>query len=339
MPGFTQSNTLPVTNGLTLIETLVTLLTSGGAQQWFTLVNAKLTTPTQDRWLLESNNPVDAYLSTNNTQKYRLLITANKTSTSPVNVTTATIAFGDATQLSVGPGGSDFLVAANTPTIQIMNTNTVPTTFRESNFRITLTDRGWALGIWPTVEVNNSANNVFCVFQRPVNPTTGAPKVEGKAPIFAMWHGSDNATNNFFWGVVRENDQPSSYLVAGTGIANSLSTAQGIGTTNRYNLYKISLDWAHPNLFDNSSHVVKFPYGFATYRHLYLDELDLLCFVNASAFASSQDVKITMYGESVQREYRTIWGDVSYGANIAGTSIPKTVSGSRIGILRVGGGI
>jgi hypothetical protein len=170
--------------------------------------------------------------------------------------------------------------------------------------------------------------------QRPVNPTTGETKVAGNAPIFALWHDLTarspyNSLSNYFkWGVVREVDKSSSIIIGNTSAAT------------RYNLYRLSLDWSHPNLFDNNSHVVKFPYGLATSRHLYLDELDLLCIINATAFASQQDVGITMYGESSERKYRTSWGEVRYG-NIIGvqTPQPKVISGGRVGILTVGGGI
>ena len=81
MPGFTQSNATPVINGLTLIEDIVSALQNGGAQQWFTSIGNKLTTPAQDRWLLESNTPLDSYLTTNPNQKYRLLVTAVKAGT------------------------------------------------------------------------------------------------------------------------------------------------------------------------------------------------------------------------------------------------------------------
>jgi len=306
---------------------IVSNFKNGNSIGWFeTLLDVDGTT--KRVILLKSTGAIDSVVTTDATQSYRLLITFTKTGTA---YTEMTIHFGDSGQLVPNPGDTDVLIQQGTPVMTVFNNANRPSVNTEYNFRITLTDRGWALAVWPTARVNSRRNNFIGVMQRPVNPTNGEPNIGSAKPIFALWHGANSVENYFSWGVVREADVSASVA---NGTTDSVS---------RYNMYRISLDWSHPNLFDNNSHVVKFPYGLATRRHLYLDELDLICFVNAAAFASQQDVKITMYAEDSERKYKTTWGDVSYGDIIQSgqiyTQVPRVTAGTRLGILSENGGI
>ncbi len=353
MAGFSFLST-PQTNASTMVRNMLTNLFEGGGTAWFNKLSTTFPIDLTEKtiWLVESAPNVDAFLNTDPTQKYRLafVLTKNTAANAPNPVTSVVCYYGDADQLKLNNDQTDLIVNPNTPSIQVMHTSTMMASItNEVNYRVTLTDRGWGLSIWPTARVNEANYNTMIVMQRPVNPTTGLPKVEGKAPIFAFWHGSNHRNGSggttasadlaqastFNWGVVREID-----LSASTYLGSNTSTGVGARTNpNRYNFYKLSLDWSHPNLFDNNSHVVKFPYGFATYRHLYLDELDLLCYVNAAAYAGKQAVKITMYGETVERTYQTTWGEVAYGYNTGQVSLARSVAGARIGLLATGGGI
>ncbi len=322
MAGYTRqlvAQTVPNT----LINDIINTLKTGNSVTWFTQI-VDLDTTTVRKVLLESAPGVDAYLNTDATQKYRLLITLPK---SGANYNSMTFTFGDAAQIALNVDATDVIVQTGTPVFSMIAATNLPSVSQEVNYRITLTDRGFALGIWATSAVNSSSGQGFCVFQRPANPTTGEAAIQGKKPIFAMWHAATSTESSFEWGVVREEDVSPSLYIGSTN------------TVSRYNMFKVSLNWPHPNLYDNNAHVVKFPYGFATRRHLYLDELDLICMVNAAAFAGSQDVKITMYGEETERQYRTIWGEVRYGAQIGNNAVPNIIAGARLGILYVGGGI
>lgn len=325
MAGYTRQ-LIAQTNSNTMCLDIINTLKSGNSVTWFTqLADLDLPAPLNVRKiLLESAPGVDAYLNTDSTQKYRLLITLPKSGST---FTGMNFAFGDSGQIALNANSDDVIVQTGTPVFSMMGAQNVPSVSQEVNYRLTLTDRGFALGIWATSSVNSNAGQSFCVFQRPVNPTLGETAVLGKKPIFAMWHGADSSDAFFNWGVVREEAVSPSLLIGSTGVVS------------RYNMFKISLNWPHPNLYDNNAHVVKFPYGFATRSHLYLDELDLVCMVNAAAFAGSQDVKITMYGEGTERQYKSIWGEVRYGATIGTSAIPNIVAGARLGILTVGGGI
>lgn len=329
MAGFSIGNT-GITNARVLTENIRDGFLNGDSISWFVQVNpSPLDTPTYYKILMESTENVDSYLTTDDTQTYRIYLWATK----DVNGTykSLTMYFGDSSQIRMNNDDNDVLIQPNTPSIVIFDGANAPSSTNENNYRLSLTDRGWALAVWPISRVNSATTNVVIAMQRPVNPTNGLPKIEGNAPIFALWKDTVNQNNYFNWAIVREKDISPSVSIGDTS------------TPTRYNMYRISLDWPHPNLFDNNSHVVKFPYGLATFRHLYLDEMDLICFVNASAFASQQDVRITMYGEADERLYKTVWGDVQYSTTVGvganSTRIPKIVSGTRIGILFENGGI
>ena len=324
MAGFTRE-LVAQTNSVTMCDDIVNTLVNGNGVAWFTRVQPDIVNPTTSKILLESTPALDAYQGTDATQKFRLYIVLTKVAGA---YNTMRMYFGDAGQLSpLKPLNDDVIVQPGTPGFLMMDAANCPSNSQEVNYRLSLTDRGFALGVWATASVNSSNMQGFCVVQRPVNPTTGAAVVAGKAPIFAMWHGADSVDNFFNWGIVREKDVSASLMIGSTNVVS------------RNNMFKVTMDWSHPNLFDNNAHVVKFPYGFATRRHLYLDELDLMCLVNAAAFAGSQDIKITMYGEAAERQYKSIWGSVDYGSRVQTTTIPKIVAGARIGILAVGGGI
>lgn len=325
MPGHTYFKTNE-TNAASINTDILAQFTGGGSTAWFTQVGNPFTTATYTRYLLESNL-VDAHLVANPTQKFRLLLHFEN-NVSGVGFGGMVIYYGSADQIKPkDPVPNDVVIQPGTPSVRIMSPDTnSPNAAREINYRISFTDRGFAFAMWATTSINNKSGQGFICIQRPVNPSTGETIVGGKDPIFAIFRGTDWAdTDQFGWGVVREIDLPASNYA---------------GTTNTpsvRNMYKISFDWSHPNLFDNNSHVVKFPYGFATNRHLYLDEMDMMCLVNASAFAGSQEVGITMYGEAEERKYTTIYGDVAYGAQVGNQSISRIVSGARIGILTNGG--
>lgn len=336
MAGFTTSNTSgPVTDPNALVLSILSAFVSGNSVIWYQPVangeqwiNNGLTR----QYLVQSTNSIDSFLATDPTQVYRILftITYDKAAQNDptAKATSMTMNVGNEEQLKVNATLDGIVVQTGTMGWTVFGGNVVPSATSEFNYRISFTSRGSAMAVWRTNTVNVVTNNFMYVIQRPVNPTTGIPKVEGTAPIFAMWHGSSSTNNYFNWGVVREIDKPASIPLGSTNVVS------------RYNMYRITMDWSHPNLFDNNSHVVKFPYGFATSRHLYLDELDMVCLINATAFAAQQDAKITMYGETTERQYRTSWGEVLYGnvLNVLEPQ-PKVVSGARIGILSLGGDI
>ena len=268
----------------------------------------------------------------------------------------------------------------------------MPSIDSPSYLNIVLTNRGFALSHWKIFNVNNCFGNAMLCIQRPVDPKTGNPNVANDAPIFALSRSYDMDGSSTYngWkqaptpfgsisstltsGVtspnVFSNDQDLDYgFWFSTIISNSIpSSTQLVSTTGnptatdvrklRPCFYRWAMDWNHPGLYDNYSNVVKFPYGFFTTYHLYLDEIDLICIVNAASFVSGQPISINMYGELLAgtstlyaRTYNATFGDVNYAQNnviwntsLSGTSaslypifhqISRTSStGARLGILK-----
>ena len=176
-----------------------------------------------------------------------------------------------------------------------------------------------------------SLGNAILVLQRPVNPSDGTSKVSGTAPIFCLGKPVISTTSGFQFSIIRESDVPTATALVDTSV---VSTSV---------FYKLSTDWAHPNLFDNLTHVIKFPFGFCSSRHLYMDELDMICLVNSTAFVGNQTMSITMYSEATERSYTATYGDLEYGGleviNSIVSANTEIKGGARIGILTANGGI
>jgi hypothetical protein len=230
---------------------------------------------------------------------------------------------------------------------------------------LTFTPRGFALNFWLYAGANNCFGNSMLVIQRPVNPTTGVAHTAGDAPIFSLarnytdygiytgwgvdatppvWNydnptdpfASDNRADYSFWfSVIRSAKTSVSAKPVST---NSLPVSSG-NYDVRPSFYRWGMDWNHANLYDNFSNVIKFMYGFFTTYHLYLDEMDLVCLVNALAFTNKQPISITMYGEASARTYTATYGDsnattVTVDPQNSWHSISTEVScGARLGIL------
>lgn len=337
MAGFTF-NISQQTNAETFFNAIIDQMISNDLGSWFHVVGRG--TDNLSTWaLLESTSEVDAYLGTpgNEDQTYRLFFRGTKSGGSfpgPDNpgvngiLTKVTCFWGTSQQIVSSSTTVPPNVQPNTPSIELWEFDI--NDFVEMATRLTVTSRGFALAVWALNTVNQTNKNSLLCIQRPVNPSTGLPKqgAGSTSPIFALVRSStDETQGNFKFSVVREQD------------VNASSFPVDTATESRSLLYKFTTEWPHPNLFDNFSHVIKFPFGFATTRHLYLDELDLICLVNAAAFVEGQEVKITMYGETDPRTYTTIFGDVKYGELANTRSNPNIIGGGRIGILSAGGGI
>lgn len=317
-------------NTLTFFNTLMSELTNGNSTQWFSRFQADINTSSETIVILESKVAVDLLLATNATQHYYLIFRATKSIPDPTlsGVPFSSLTVAICTNEQFTASSTAVTVSASAPIYTVFNAANRPTASDEFSYRLSLTSRGFALGLWKNASANLLANNFFLVIQRPVNPSNGAPKINGKAPIFFLVHQVTNLTAYFDWGIVRETDR---------NTCNSMGTTN-LTDTNAYLFGKISMEWPQPNLFDNNSHVVKFPFGFATSRSLYMEEMDLMCLVSSASFSVGQDINITMYGESTARKYVSSWGAMRYGSigDSVSTSIPNIISGARIGILTVG---
>ncbi|MFA5491034.1 MAG: hypothetical protein WC284_17785 [Candidimonas sp.] len=236
-----------------------------------------------------------------------------------------------------------------TPYVEIWDTSNQPTRSKNYNWRISLVERGFVLAIWTIPTVNSGVGgdivadelagrtNVLCCVQRPVNPANGNAKVDGKQPVFGLisdglmagFSNSLAASDHIDYFILREND------------VNASSPRKTLSSPSSGNIYRWNLEWPHPNIQDDFTHVIKIPFGLATDRHLYMEEMDLVCFINAATFVSDQEAEITLYGETDPRTYTACFGPVRYTSYQAlpssGKVVNKTVTGgSRVCILTDG---
>ena len=288
----------------------------GNATSWFSRVCYYK--DTQNLYaVFKSTSNVDSYLLTDSTQTYYITfqatITGGTTGSSGVQ--------GTLTKMVMYVGTDKQIVLAKTnptttmPTLDPTLTQYViwQATSDTQDLSINFTSRGFSFVITTIHTINRKEQNSLVCIQRPVNPLTGAVNLSGSCPIFALVQNvTDNTDNGLNFFVVREQDiHTSSYpvstykVVAPSGSSNS-TYIPGI-------LYKTSFDWVHPVMFDDTSYVIKFPFGFISSRNVYLDEMDLIGFVNATVFPSQTDLNLTLYNEATQRTYTTRYGPSLYG--------------------------
>lgn len=326
---------------------IVDSLHNRGGETWFNRLGRVSNYATE--WcLLESTPKVDSYLGTtgNEDQVYRLYFSCVKvggeapSGDNPLGVDgkikSVTVYWGTREQI-VDNGSNAPTIQAGTPSVRLWNLANVDAV-NELSMRMTVTDRGFVVGVWTIPTVNKTEGNSLLCIQRPVNPKSGFPKQgpDTKSPIFCLYRNDSSATGRFFFSVVREQD-----VNASTSPVSTYGESANV-------FYKFTTEWAIPNMYDDYTHVIRFPYGFATSRHLYLDEMDLICLVSSSSFTIGQNFNITMYSELEPRTYSTTYGDLKYGdfvyASGSGnnaTYTPSTniISGGRIAILTAGGGV
>lgn len=333
------SKIVQVLTGNSSVNTSVTV--SGGNIKYFNIAGGfdykASSNPTSWNLILESFPDIDSYQTTDPSQKYRMAIMMTIDPTKdPMVVTSFKMVFGDETQIQ-STSSNTIQVSPLCPVFYLWNATRPPSASSEYQVKMALTTRGFSMVACPTTNINgvldNSTRyNSFICVQRPVNPSNGATNIDGAAPIFLLSKSTDSSDTIFDFAVIRDKNLPATSPISKTSRP----------TADSASIYKWSMDWQHPNLFDDYSHIIKFPYGFKTPTSLYMDELDLICFVNATAFAGDQNVSITMYGESAPRQYTTDWGIVQYGqlATDANTkNLPRVISGARVGVLTNGGGI
>ena len=242
------------------------------------------------------------------------------------------------------------------------------------DLHIVVTSRGFAFTISSVNTVNQRHRNSMICVQRPVNPSTGIINTSGTAPVFCLYQNysdrdptdidypmpfnfisltptQDKTTapqtpmnykgaKGLFFIVVRESD----ILNASKNLDTYNVVPPSGADNNNYTpgtMYSLSFDWTYPITFDDSSYVMKYPFGFMTSRNTYIDEMDLVSFVNSAVFPYEYDISIGVYGESSNRTYKTSFGVDEFGVYkpIDNDFLRDSVVGSRIAILSAGGGI
>lgn len=327
MAYFTTQNL--VTSSLTMMNNVISSMMTSNTVAWFEKI-AERNTISEQHILLKSA-AIDGYLATDISQIYYVLFRMKKasddTNLTGVEFNEVTMTIGTSQQISwTGTTAADteFTVSSNAQTFTVFNPANSPLPASAGTYILSLTTRGFVFSYWKNLNHNAKNANFIVDIQRPVNPTTGIPNTGGQAPIFFIGRSITNTTNAFTWGLVRDKLRPATVVYGSSA------------TPSRNLMNKISLDWPWPVTFDTNRHVVKFASGMATPSGLYMDEMDLICFVNSMSFFHPSDIKITMYGEAADRTYTAAFGELAFGL-VTGdltTSKPSTVANARIGILK-----
>jgi hypothetical protein len=161
------------------------------------------------------------------------------------------------------------------------------------------------------------------IIQRPVHRKTGAVRTGGQSPVFCI-----NSVGYKYWKfIVRERDvwhptqgDAETTAIYFDDITNTVSTKR--------TAYRVPAD-AHTNdshavlntthqiaLTEDSKYLVSFLYNLTTPRFRYSDELDLVGQTAADVSMASSDVKLTAYGESKQRVYKSLGANLPYNAGL-----------------------
>lgn len=327
MSGYTYS-LAESDSGSYIINSIVSQLEGGaggisGQPNWFTKIST-LSSSSQLQYLLESTtyvDPVQAYVTTP-AQTYRICFDADVVSGI---ITECRLWWGTAGQMT-----SLTTIDPGTPMIKLWDINTYPrpNTYRYT-YRITIVNRGFAFVLNPDNVFNSvAANTTAFVCQRPVNPQTGQIRTvqsdgstpDGTLPVFVMAISAPQGTPSINMSVIREID------------VNAATPIRPLSAPSYYSLYKMDLGWNHPNILSNLTHVIKVPFGLATDRHMYMEEMDLIAFVHAGSFINGQAVNINTYSGSVYAGTRTYtggFGNVDYNYN----QLDQVLSGARVMLL------
>lgn len=276
-------------------------------------------------------------------QKWRLMIAGT---IHPVDrhIETVRVFWGSNLQIRsdmIAANAVAYLPSSDVPAITLWDASTRPRqTMSFISYALTMVPRGFALSVWRNFQSNairptnldgtyaNTGNVLLCI-QRPVDPLTGQIKPpppanpqKGKLPVMALSiEGTSTAGREGRLSIVRERD------------INASSPMRDISEPGIYTLYGINLNWTHPNILSNNTHVVKIPFGLCTDRHIYPEELDLIAFTHATSFITYQAADLTMYGST--RQYTGTWGAVEYNYDTE-EGRKQILGGSRICLLSDG---
>lgn len=326
MTGYTKLST-QLDNGQTIMNEIVDDLKGGGGARsgqpnWFIQIGNTLDNSATHRILLESTSAVDPVqidVTTPSTQEYRLLFVGTKISGV---ITEAKLYWGTKLQI---PDVNN--VHSDTPYIKLWDLSSYPKIGRNRFiYRITIVPRGFAFFMHPLKSVNELDKGCsFLCIQRPVNPQSGLIRSTGLVPVFSLGMSTCNPSSDIYQTVVREQD------------VNAASPMRSVNQPGYHSMYRHHFGWNHPNILSNLTHVIKVPFGLATDRHMYMEEMDLISFVHAGSFIHGQNIQVDTYTGSDSAGVRTYsggFGIVDYNYVSAGSSMPdRVLSGSRIMLL------
>jgi hypothetical protein len=185
-------------------------------------------------------------------------------------------------------------------------------------YRLTVVERGFALGVWTQVLTEDFGHMSLMCVQRGVG-CNGDMIATGQKPLYMVTNVSPNgvswqgelagAKNLWMYSIVKEVD--TSTQLPGWRVDNNAPSHNGyaamsnvISNPNEPTgqvLNYFPTRWLTPVTTDTGEYVLIFPFGLCSNRFAFSDEIDLIAVSKADAYQSGQTVPITVYGEN--REY------------------------------------
>lgn len=180
------------------------------------------------------------------------------------------------------------------------------------SYRLSITDHGLALCIWP--EGYDSTGDKFFWFniQRLVNKDTGVPiigneivGVEGKAPLMCLFsmtgsggpYEAPDISSPWYHGayqfVVREFDVHAPTVPVSATI-DSADNCRVINSVEQV---------CH---FEGNKMIINMPKGFNTQRFVYPHEMDIIAYTSADVTSQFADIPVTQYGEAEPRRFKAL---------------------------------
>lgn len=220
------------------------------------------------------------------------------------------------------------------------------------SYRLTITNRGFALFVWEQPTDTSGNRNSWIVVQRPVDNITGETILTGKCPVHCVYglmgrrvnetHSDANGAFNIRRFVVREIDVVAPYPlrmepVAGTpastppvkellpGLHTPMMGADAV--RNNVDYAAVMSGVQQVSITEGNKYIVTFPNGFNTARHGYTHEVDLIAYTSADVVSQSTEIDLAVYGESENRKY------------VAMSSNGPNNTGMRLLLLAQGGGV
>lgn len=220
------------------------------------------------------------------------------------------------------------------------------------SYRLSITDRGFVMVVWQHSDAEIVDYSWICV-QRPVDNSTGATVVAGKAPVFCVFHNMGTSERMM-------DSYPYSRVNWRRPIPGSNSSTAGVAdlengifrfTVRESDIFRPSLPRSATSHFpdstaimnenqqisitENNQYVITFPANVNTARYAYTHELDMIAYTSADVISQWSDASITVYGEGSARTYKALMH------NQAGRdpALQPFIWGMRLLVLTAGGGI
>jgi hypothetical protein len=203
------------------------------------------------------------------------------------------------------------------------------------HYKLVTTDHGFAITVYPQTKEDDAwLHRTLCI-QRPTNPKTGETKIDGGAPVFAVYNHVVNTDNSPWYDATEEfhaygkGSGASGHTVGIDGKALQKPEAAGnrlpgwfyglvrdvlnpsssdpvpMNIPSKNLFYSFDWTWWQPAFYDTLNAIVKFPTGMCINgRYIYFDEMDMIGMVNGSIFPFEKETTIELYNPPIVNTYQ-----------------------------------